>query len=74
MYALCYAAKPRKDPQLKIEMQFQSTTITCSSCSQCSYNSSDDSYFTAIIPSNETDIHANAFSSCSRLIAVVIPK
>ena len=69
-------------------MQFQNT-ITCRSCSQCIIKSLDnysiddlDDYthyqvndvdFTAVILSNETEIYASAFSTCPRLIAVIVP-
>ena len=45
--------------------------INCSSCNKC--YSRYYYYYTAVIPSGDTVIAANAFSWCHRLTAIVIP-
>ena len=47
------------------------STITCSSCAQCSVIPSY--YFTAVIPSGVTNITGGAFYGCSRMTGIVIP-
>ena len=63
-----------RSPSLLIT-QFPSISIDaviCNSCYQCSIISSYY-YFTAVIPSGEMVVAASAFTSCTRLTAIVIP-